>query len=208
MRKASRFAAGAVAAVAVAAGAVQALPAGAATAAPAGTRVTATPDGTRVTATPDGTRVTVPMTITGFNAAVAKAHGYTIRTNAQGQQYSVAAGAANAVTPDNVVDGNCGTSYIYEYAVGNAAVDIQTGFSITTPAVAYYWKYWMRDGGGTSSHTHGGGLALRKTWDTDDRWGALTRGHATSWVDTGSDALLANGGVCTSGGPSASATIY
>jgi hypothetical protein len=222
-----------VAAATIVAGAVQALPAGAATAAPAGTRVTATPDGTRVTvldgtrvtakpdgtrvtvldgtrvtATPDGTRVTAPMTITGFNAAVAKAHGYSIRTDAQGRQYSVKAGAADAVSPNNVIDGNCGSSYIYEYAVGNHAVDIQTGFNITTPAVAYWWKYWMRDGGGTSSHTHGGGLALRTSWSDDERWGALTPGFATSWVDTGSDAILDNGGVCTSGGPSASTTIY
>jgi hypothetical protein len=220
MRKPTKLAASAgvmVAAATIVAGAVQALPAGVATAAPAGTRVTATPDGTRVTAVldgtrvtaaPDGTRVTVPMTITGFNAAVAKAHGYTIRTNAQGRQYSVKSGTADAVGPNNVIDGNCGSSYIYEYAVGNHAVDIQTGFNVNTPAVAYWWKYWMRDGGGTSSHTHGGGLALRPGWSDDERWGALTPGFATSWVDTGSDAILDNGGVCTSGGPSASTTIY
>jgi hypothetical protein len=214
------------AAATIVAGAVQALPAGASTAAPNGTRVTAVLDGTRVTAapdgtrvtavldgtrvtaSPDGTRVTVPMTIAGFNAAVAKAHGYVIRTDAQGRQYSVRAGASDAVSPDNVIDGNCGSSYIYEYAVGNHAVDIQTGFNITTPAVAYWWKYWMRDRGGTSSHTHGGGLALRTSWSDDERWGALTPGFATSWVDTGSDAILDNGGVCTSGGPSASTTIY
>ena len=117
------------AAATIVAGAVQALPAGASTAAPAGTRVTATPDGTRVTATPDGTRVTVldgtrvtaspdgtrvtvPMTITGFNAAVAKAHGYVIRTDAQGREYSVKAGTPDAVSPDNTVYGNCGSSYI------------------------------------------------------------------------------------------------
>src|ERR1700754_2965341 len=121
MRKASRLAASAgvlATAAVMAAGAVQALPAGASTAAPAGTRVTASPDGTRVTATldgtrvtatPDGARVTVPMTITGFDATVAKAHGYTIRTNAQGQQYSVKSGAAAAVSPNGVIDGNCGT---------------------------------------------------------------------------------------------------
>src|ERR1700760_546612 len=122
MRKASRLAASAgvlATAAVMAAGAVQALPAGASTAAPA------------------GTRVTVPMTITGFDATVAKAHGYTIRTNAQGQQYSVKSGAAAAVSPNGVIDGNCGTSYIYEYAVGNHAVDIQTGFNIDAPAVAY-----------------------------------------------------------------------
>jgi hypothetical protein len=120
----------------------------------------------------------------------------------------VRAGTSDAVSPDNVIDGNCGSSYLYEYAVGNHAVDIQTGFNITTPAVAYWWKYWMHDGGGTSSHTHGGGLALRTSWSDDERWGALTPGPASAWVDTGSDAILDDGGVCTSGGPSASTTIY
>jgi hypothetical protein len=38
-----------------------------------------------------------------------------------------------------VIDGNGGSSYLDEYAVGNQAVDIQTGFNITTPAVAYWW---------------------------------------------------------------------
>ncbi|HEX4254301.1 MAG TPA: hypothetical protein VH089_04380 [Streptosporangiaceae bacterium] len=208
MRKPTRLAAGVVAAAAVAAGAVQALPAGASTAAPNGTRVTAVLDGTRVTASPDGTRVTVPMTITGFNAAVAKAHGYVIRTDAQGRQYSVKAGAPNVVSPDNTVYGNCGSSYLYEYAIGLDQVEIETGFNVNTPAVAYWWEYSMRDGGGTSSHTRAGGLAARSSWGDNERWGALTRGPASAWVDSGSDAILVNGDVCTSGGPSDSTTIY
>ena len=165
-------------------------------------------DGTRVTASPDGTRVTAPMTIIGFNAAVAKAHGYVIRTDAQGRQYSVKAGAPNVVSPDNTVYGNCGSSYLYEYAIGLDQVDIQTGFNVNTPAVAYWWEYSMRDGGGTSSHTRAGGLAARRSWGDDERWGALTRGPASAWVDSGSDAILENGDVCTSGGPSDSTTIY
>jgi hypothetical protein len=206
MRKPARLAVslGAVAATATAlAGVAQALPASAST-------VQA-----RTAAVPHVVKVTVPMKVTGFDAAVARAHGYVIRTDAQGREYSVQAGAAatasasaDAVSPDNVIDGNCGSSYLYEYAVGNHAVDIQTGFNVTTPAVAYWWKYWMRDPGGTSSHTHSGGLAARTSWADDERWGALTPGPASAWVDTGSDALLDNGGVCTSGGPSSSATIY
>jgi hypothetical protein len=208
MRKPTRLAAGVVAAAAVAAGAVQALPAGASTAAPDGTRVTASPDGTRVTASPDGTRVTVPMTITGFNAAVAKAHGYVIRTDAQGREYSVKAGAPNVVSPDNTVYGNCGSSYITEVGIGLHQVDISTGFTVYTPAVAYWWEYSMHDGGGTSSHTRAGGLARRSSWADKERWGALTPGPASAWVNSGSDALLENGDVCTSAGPSSYTTIY
>jgi hypothetical protein len=211
MRKPTKLAASAgvvVAAATIVAGAVQALPAGAATAAPNGTRVTAVLDGTRVTASPDGTRVTAPMTIVGFNAAVAKAHGYVIRTDAQGRQYSVKAGAPNVVSPDNTVYGNCGSSYLYEYAIGLDQVEIETGFTVNTPAVAYWWEYSMHDGGGTSSHTRAGGLAARSSWGDNERWGALTRGPASAWVDSGSDAILVNGDVCTSGGPSDSTTIY
>jgi hypothetical protein len=204
MRKPARLAVslGAVAAAATAlAGAAQALPASAST-------VQA-----RTAAVPHVVKVTVPMKIAGFDAAVAQAHGYVIRTDARGRQYSVQAGAAAAaspaaVTPDNAIGGNCGSSHLYEYAVGNHAVDIQTGFNVNTPAVAYWWKYWMRDPGGTSSHTFGGGLARRTSWADDSRWGALTPGPASAWVDTGSDALLENGDVCTSAGPSSSATIY
>ena len=43
--------------------------------------------------------------------------------------------------------------------IGNHQVQITTGFTVSTPAVAYWWEYSMRDGGGTSSHTHGGGQA-------------------------------------------------
>lgn len=153
-------------------------------------------------------KVTVPMKIVGFDEAVAKAHGYVIRTDAQGRQYSVKAGAAANPTPDNRVYGNCGDSWLYELAVGNHAVDIRTGFDVNTPAVAYWWKYWMRDLGGTSSHTFAGGLAFRNTWDDDSRWGALTPGPANAWVDSGSDAILDNGDVCVTAGPADSTTIY
>jgi hypothetical protein len=211
MRKPSRLAAGAgvmAAAVMVVAGVAQALPAGASTAVLDGTRVTASPDGTRVTASADGTRVTVPMTITGFDAAVAKAHGYAIRTDAQGREFSVKAGAPAVATPDNTVYGNCGSSYMYEYGIGNHQVEIETGFNVSTPAVVVWWEYSMRDRGGTSSHTRGGGLDFQRRWADNERWGALTPGPASAWVNSGSDAILDNGDVCTSAGPSDTTTIY
>jgi hypothetical protein len=160
-------------------------------------------------ASPHVVRVTVPMRIVGFNAAVARAHGYVIRTDSHGRQYSVKAGAATAATPNNRVYGNCGSSYIFETPVGNHAVDIGTGFDVNTPAVAYYWKYWMADGGGTSSHTVGPNGLLRRThWGENDRWGALTPGPADSWVDSGSDAILENGDVCSTAGPRDFTIIY
>lgn len=156
-------------------------------------------------------KVTVPMKIVGFDAAVAKAHGYAIRTDAQGRQYSVKAGAAANAAPDDRVYGNCGDSWLYEFAVGNHAVDLETGFDVNTPAVAYWWRYWMHDLGGTTSHTYAGGLDFRNTWDNGpagQRWGALTPGPANAWVDSGSDAILDNGDVCATAGPADSTTIY
>jgi hypothetical protein len=163
---------------------------------------------TASSAAPHAVRVTVPMKIVGFDAAVARAHGYVIRTDSHGRTYSVKVGAAATATPDNTVYGNCGSSYLYEYAVGNHAVDIQTGFSVNTPAVAFWWRYWMHDLGGTSSHTFGGGLDFRYSWADDSRWGALTRGPASAWVDSGSDAILDNGDVCSTAGPRDSTVIY
>lgn len=58
------------------------------------------------------------MHVVGFDATVAKAHGYQVRTSADGRQYSVRIGMAAAVSPDNQVGGNCGFSYVYEYGIG------------------------------------------------------------------------------------------
>lgn len=181
------------------AGAAQAVPANASS---VHARAAASP------ASPHTVRITAPMRITGFDAAVAKAHGYVIRTDSHGRAYSVKAGTASAATPDNRVYGNCGSSYIFETAVGNHAVDIQTGFDVSTPAVIYYWKYWMADGGGATSHDFGGGLLRRTHWGDDSRWGALTPGPADSWVDSSSDAILQNGDVCSTAGPSDVVYIY
>jgi hypothetical protein len=153
--------------------------------------------------------VVIPMHIIGFNPAVAKAHGYVIRTDSQGRQYSVKAGAPAGVRPDDnpVIDGNCGYSFLWYSARGNHTVFVSTGFGLNQIAVSYWWKYFMRDPGGTSSHIHAGALEYLSSWSTGDTWGGMTPGPSEAWVDTGSDALLVSGGVCSSGGPSDSVYI-
>ncbi|HEX6526108.1 MAG TPA: hypothetical protein VF070_39770 [Streptosporangiaceae bacterium] len=76
--------------------------------------------------------VVIPMHIIGFNAAVAKAHGYVIRTDSHGRQYSVKAGAPAGVRPDDnpVIDGNCGYSFMWYSARGNHTVFVSTGCAI------------------------------------------------------------------------------
>jgi hypothetical protein len=62
--------------------------------------------------------------------------------------------------------------------------------------------------GGLSDHTYSGGLALRTTWSNVTTWGHLSAGSASSWVDTASWALLADGFVCYSAGPDSDTTIF
>ena len=178
-----------------------ALGAGLVVAGPAHAAVTPAPAPQRV-------EITIPMHVVGFDAAVARAHGYVIRTDAHGREYSVKAGASPDVTPDNLVWGLCGFSYLYYNALGNSKVEVNTGFAVAGLAVIYWWKYWMQDLGGTSSHIHSGGLDFQSSWDTTDTWPGMTPGPSTAWVDTGSDAILSSGAVCSSGGPSDTTTIY
>jgi hypothetical protein len=78
--------------------------------------------------TPEPTVTTVTaMHVIGFDRDVAKANGFEIRTGADNKEYAVAAGD---VSPANVVSGNCGFSYVYEYGIGNRAIELYTGFSV------------------------------------------------------------------------------
>jgi hypothetical protein len=152
-------------------------------------------------------KTVVPMHIIGFDPAVARAHGYVIRTDSHGRQYSVKAGTKAGIIPRSVVYGDCGDSFLYYFNLGNRTVAVNTGFDVNFPAVYYWWKYYMVDKGGTSSHTHSGGLLLADSWSTRDQWGGMTPGPSYAFVAGNSYADLADGAVCTSGGPSDSITI-
>src|SRR5580704_10981411 len=85
--------------------------------------------------------IKVGMHIVGFNAAVAKAHGYEIRTNARGMQYSVKIGSKESPDSDPVVYGRCGDSYIYYNWIGyrsgspHYGASTFTGYDVIAPAV-------------------------------------------------------------------------
>jgi ABC-type amino acid transport substrate-binding protein len=169
--------------------------------------------GSAQAATPPGgafheTRIVVPMKVTGFDAAVAKAHGYEIRTDAQGRQYSVKIGSKATATPNNQIDGNCGSSYIYiTGSAGPRTLSVDTGFNVIFPADSFYWRIWLTDNGGVSTHTWGGGLFLDTGWEHKETYRGMTPGPAYGNVDLNSDAILVDGEVCTTGGPWASALI-
>ena len=151
------------------------------------------------------------MKIVGFNPAIAKAHGYEIRTDAQGRQYSVkigAKGAAAAVTPDNSLSGNCGTSYVWYSAIGNQAATLDTGFSgLPEPAIAYTWKVSVTDAVGTGVVSWSGGLALRASWEGTSVTHHSTTGYSYAKVTTGL-VTLDDGTYCATLQPSASTTLY
>ena len=149
---------------------------------------------------------TAEMRIVGFDRKVAEAHGFEIRTAPDGREYSVKKGAAAVAAEDvsaqTVVYGNCGSSWLYYNAIGNSSNKIETGFQLNQAATSYWWLVVMTDGGGQSNRTWAGGLLLRTRWGVTSTVTGMTHGFSDAYVSTASSAILWNGGVCTSGGPS------
>src|SRR5437763_5702389 len=149
------------------------------------------------------------MYIGGFDAAVAAAHGYEIRMMPDGRQYSVRKGAPAGFAPHNVVPGDCGRSWVWEDGIGNASVHLDTGFNVRDAVWARSWDVTLDDRGGESSQPFSGGSS-GPYWEEGRNVGGLTRGPGSAVVKGGGGnfAILVDGGVCYSGGPSASTTIY
>jgi hypothetical protein len=158
-------------------------------------------------AVPDGA-VQVGMRVTGFNAEVARANGYIVKTDAQGRQYSVKPGAAGERAAIPVIWGNCGMSWVYYNAIGNSSATINTGFSLYWPAVSYWWFVRINDAGGQNNHIWAGGLNRLYGWSAFKTVPGLSHGLSVATVSTASSAILADGRVCTSGGPSDLDNVY
>ena len=154
-------------------------------------------------------RVEGAMHIGRFDAAVAAAHGYEIRSYPDGTQYSVPRGATAGFAPANVVTGDCGRSWVWEDGIGNASVHLDTGFNVRLPVVGRSWDVTLDDNGGESTQPFSGGPS-GSYWDEGRNVGGLTRGPGYAVVKGGGAnfAILIDGGVCYSGGPSAGTTIY
>jgi hypothetical protein len=155
--------------------------------------------------------VKVGMHVVGFNAKIAAAHGYVIRRAADGQEYAVKKGIRPADNP--VVSGNCGVSYVYEYGIGNSAVELYTGYSVeydgVTAVIESGWRVQLDDRGGTSYKSwNPAGTPANGIWQVDLVVGRLTKGGARATVNPGNSfVILANGAYCSSGGPWSSTTI-
>jgi hypothetical protein len=152
-----------------------------------------------------GAVVDTAMHIAGFDAAVARAHGFRIVMR-NGVWMSVSSAHLSS-GPLNTVGGDCGKSWIYLTGT-HLEYHYYTGFSVNTPAVEYGWQVsivgpYSYD----NNRTWGGGLLFRTTWRAPGSGDYNVPVDDSGYYDgkvipSGSWALLDNGGYCVSGGPS------
>ncbi|WP_143658679.1 hypothetical protein [Streptomyces sp. IMTB 2501] len=147
---------------------------------------------------PKGAKV-VKMRVTGVNAKLAKAHGFKVVTASDGSRHAVPTPKAinpdgspyrAKVHPDDVVEGDCGNSYIWIHPVGGYSMEIQTGFDLDEDAVAHHWRAGRSDDSGSDTNAWGGGLACGSPWEGEWDANAGGPGWETAEVSPSSDALL------------------
>ncbi|NII40269.1 hypothetical protein E9228_000905 [Curtobacterium flaccumfaciens] len=164
----------------------------------------------------DSTTVTMPMTVVGYDAKVAEAHGYKIETDADGVQRSVPITEAakkqamkdaaatqvskpGGVSVKNIVRGNCGSSSLNIVRYSNG-VRIATSYSVKATSIQHTWNV---DGSTlTKTFSNGfSGLNNKPTWSATHDVAISGNASAHATVRAGSSALLVNGEVCAAGAP-------
>jgi hypothetical protein len=161
-------------------------------------------------------KVTRAMHIVGFDAAVAKAHGYQIRTDAQGRQYAVTSGTSlnAAVSPENRVGGSCGASWMYYNAIGHRPTaprfmaNYTSGYQVILPTIAGTWLMYFQDRAGIGTITRFNATNGSTYWNNSGTTYHSLTGRSEAWVSTSSWVELDDGAICTSGGPSAVTNLY
>ncbi|WP_029137119.1 hypothetical protein [Nakamurella lactea] len=145
-------------------------------------------------------RLTTEMHVIGFDASVATTHGYQLIFDARGK--AVASVPRTGVGPRNVIEGSCGESYLWITPTGQPLVgQVATGFSVVDATVEWDWRAYFSDPYGSSTQHWTGGASSGEV----DRYFAYGEGgHGTvhGQVATTSFAILADGRICSSGGPS------
>jgi hypothetical protein len=162
------------------------------------------------------------MYVSGFNAAVAKAHGYKIVTYANGDQQSVPINpnsrlpkspilhrshgiVADTNTDYNQVGGNCGISWIRVSQTGTNKVAVVSGYkNLAGPAYFWSWNVSLSDKNGTSHQTYEGatsGEAASRIWSNLNQYG-----FTFDYVYAGG-AVLDDGTICLSGAPDVSINL-
>jgi hypothetical protein len=158
-----------------------------------------------------------PMVVKGYDATVAAANGFTIVTDSNGVQSSVPVTAAakalvassaplaatstsaGGVHPDGTGSANCGSSYITLTAHGLSYVEYETGYSVRLPTSGRWWGITVWSGAGATGVSMNSGLAGAKTWASL----GYINGSGGGWgyVNAGSFAILTDGSVCYTTGP-------
>ncbi|MBR7825114.1 hypothetical protein KDK95_02260 [Actinospica sp. MGRD01-02] len=158
-------------------------------------------------AAPHTVRVTVQMHVVGFNATVARAHGYLVKTAPDGHQYAVAKGANSAVVPNTTVPGNCGTATMDYTAIGGKAANVYTGFTVDDGAWLFSWNVSVTDNAGVGNESWGDYLASDHQWYTTWETHHSVTGYSWAEVTSGA-AFLDNGTTCEAANVSASTNLY
>lgn len=156
------------------------------------------------------------MNVTGFDRAVAKAHGYKIVTLPNGDQQSVPVDPKSKLRSGPVlhkattrmhtnnseydeVYGNCGQSWIRTTAVGDNKVSVASGYRyLPFPAFYWSWHITLTDPNGTSSQSYShvtSGTSASRVWSNLNQ-----RSWSYDRVSKGG-ATLDSGTICTSGHP-------
>jgi hypothetical protein len=115
--------------------------------------------------------------------------------------------AATTAAVHNVVDGDCGESWILVWDDVRRAgqYDVDTGFSVNGPGGSYQWVVHVeKSAAPRMNREHHSGGDLRGRWGTSfSVQGQMFQegNHRATVVPAKSFVILADGGVCYSGGP-------
>lgn len=156
---------------------------------------------------PRAVLVETGMERVGFDADIARANGYEVRTAPDGRQYGVRPGE-NETFGFAEVFGDCGSSYISYEGRGGGTTETITGFEVRDVVAAGEWEVDIVDQGGvrvipfdvTPGQTFWDGFSLQTN---------QTLGSSSAEVDPDfSQVVLVDGAICVSGGPATFTNIY
>ncbi|MGA1838835.1 hypothetical protein VD659_18100 [Herbiconiux sp. 11R-BC] len=166
---------------------------------------------------PTSTVVEAHMSVIGFDAEVAAAHGYELRTADSGEQFSVPVANAPGDFSNSFGDGrpsdaaglevagDCGTSWIY-FQLGNT--QFRTGYSIRSDrgqAFSHIWSATIatggRSGGIGSYPLSGAAPANSAVWQAVRR--IVEPYTSIGSAVAGGTAVTTAGWICGSGNPTA-----
>ncbi|MEO6085691.1 MAG: hypothetical protein ABIQ18_21485, partial [Umezawaea sp.] len=117
-------------------------------------------------------------------------------------------GSSGEMTALGQVEGNCGSSWVWLTPIGNRAVHIRTGFAVRDAVYDFTWTVTLDDQGGQTKHDFLGHYDADGFVDKPRLVQGLTPGRANAYVIAFANfAILVDGTICFSGGPSDSAVI-